>query len=30
MIGLSVLDGGMTPKEGAEEVARRMAIAMEE
>ena len=29
-IGLIVLGDGMTPQEGAEEVARRMAIAMEE
>ena len=29
-VGLIVLDGGMTPQEGAKEVARRMAIAMEE
>lgn len=29
-VGLKVLDGELTPGEGAEEVARRMAIEMDE
>ena len=29
-VGFRVLDGELTPEEGAEEVARKMAIEMEE
>lgn len=29
-VGLSVLDGELTPEEGAAEVSRKMAIEMEE
>lgn len=29
-VGARVLEGGLTPEEGAKEVERKMAIAMEE